>query len=131
VNEAEVVSMRKSQRGVTTIGWIFLLIPVAVVGYAGIRLTPIYLNYGKVVKTIEQVAKESQSAGSMMEIRNAIERRVDIEGMTYPDTKDFIIRRDGKSWIIEIEYEDPVPLFGNIAIVPTFKRTARIGDAPG
>jgi hypothetical protein len=36
--------MRK-QRGVTTIGWIFLLAPVAVVLYAGIRVAPEYLNY--------------------------------------------------------------------------------------
>jgi hypothetical protein len=121
--------MRKSQRGITMIGWIFLLIPMAIVGYAGIRLAPIYLNYGKVAKTVEQVASESSSAGSASEIRNAIEKRVDIEGMEYPTTKDFVIRRDGKSWIIEIEYEDPVPLFGNLAIVASFKKRSVVGDS--
>ena len=39
--------MRK-QRGVTMIGWIFLLVPVAIVLYAGIRVGPEYLNYYKV-----------------------------------------------------------------------------------
>ena len=32
--------MRKYQRGVTFIGWIILMIPIAIVFYAGIRLTP-------------------------------------------------------------------------------------------
>jgi hypothetical protein len=120
--------MRKSQRGITMIGWIFLLIPIAIVGYSGIRLVPIYLNYGKVVKTIEQVAKVSQSAGSAQEIRYALEKRVDVEGMTYPDAKDFVIRREGKSWIIEIAYEDPVPLFANLSLVPKFDASSRVGD---
>ncbi len=39
-----------------------------------------------------------------------------------------IIRRDGKSWIIEIEYEDPVPLFANlISLVPKFETSSRVG----
>jgi hypothetical protein len=120
--------MRKAQRGITLIGWIFLLIPIAIVGYAGIRLVPIYLNYGKVVRTIEQVAQQSRGAGSIQEIRNSIDKRVNVEGMTYPDTNDFVIRREGQVWIIEIEYEDPVPLFGNISLVPKFAKSSRVGE---
>ena len=47
--------MRKSQRGITMIGWILMLVPIAIVGYASIRLAPIYRNYLKVAKTVEQV----------------------------------------------------------------------------
>lgn len=120
--------MRKTQRGVTMIGWIFLLIPMAIVGYAGIRLAPIYMTYGKVVKAMEQVADESANAGSAQEIRYALEKRIDIEGMEYPSIKDYTIRRDGRAWVIEIEYEDPVPLFGNLAVVATFKKSAVAGE---
>jgi hypothetical protein len=120
--------MRKAQRGVTMIGWIVLLIPIAILGYATIRLVPIYLNYAKVVRTVDQVAKENGGAGSIQEIRNAIDRRVDVEGMTYPEGKDFIVRREGQDWVIEIEYEDPVPLFGNLSIVPKFTKRARAGE---
>ena len=42
--------MRQRQRGITFIGWIVLLIPVAIVGYALIRVAPVYLNYMKVAK---------------------------------------------------------------------------------
>ena len=38
------------QRGITFIGWLFLLMPVAIVVYGGIRLAPVYLNYMKVAK---------------------------------------------------------------------------------
>ncbi len=47
--------MRNRQVGVTAIGWLFLLTPVAIVVYAGIRLAPVYLNYMKVAKAKDQV----------------------------------------------------------------------------
>ena len=55
--------MRNKQRGVTVIGWLILLIPFAIVGYAGIRLLPLYLNYMKVTRTLDQVHGELRGAG--------------------------------------------------------------------
>src|SRR5687767_4706124 len=52
--------MRK-QRGVTMIGWIFLLVPVALVLYAGIRVGPEYLNYYKVVTAMKETASALNS----------------------------------------------------------------------
>ena len=52
------------QRGVTMLGWVFLLIPVAMVGYAAIRLTPVYLNYMRVSKSLNQIADEASGDGS-------------------------------------------------------------------
>ena len=46
--------MRHRQRGVTAIGWVFLLIPMAIVIYAGIRIGPIYLDYYKVVQALKE-----------------------------------------------------------------------------
>ena len=52
--------MRK-QRGVTMIGWLFLLAPVAVVLYAVIRVGPEYLNYYKVVQALKETASQLKS----------------------------------------------------------------------
>jgi len=46
--------MLNNQRGVTMLGWLLLLIPVGAIVYAGIRVTPIYLNYFHVVRAREQ-----------------------------------------------------------------------------
>ena len=45
--------MHSRQAGITFIGWLFLLVPVAIVGYAGIRLLPVYLTYMKVAKAVQ------------------------------------------------------------------------------
>jgi len=121
--------MRRKQRGVTFLGWVVLLIPVAIVVYAGIRLAPVYLNYYRVARSISQVAEEAKgddttNAGSL---RSALGKRLDIESIEFPDLKDFTIKRDGPQWVIEINYEEPIPFIYNVSLLATFRKSARIG----
>jgi hypothetical protein len=116
------------QRGITLIGWIFLLLPLAIVGYAGIRIAPIYLNYMKVTKSVDQVAKEmGDNPGlNVRVIQNALEKRLDIESVDFPALKDFIVKRDNEVWIIQAKYEDVAPLFSNISLLLQFDKRAEI-----
>lgn len=120
--------MRREQRGLTMIGWLFLLIPLAIVVYAGIRLTPIYLNYMKVVRTMEQLAGElrGEESISAQRIRIGLERRLDIESVSYPNVRDFAIQRDGKAWIVQATYEDTAPLFANVSLLLSFDKRVQI-----
>ena len=122
--------MKRTQRGVTMIGWIFLLIPMAIVGYAGLRLIPVYLNYTKIVRSMEQMGQESRAGDSAQTIRFALEKRLDIEQIDFPDSKDFNIRRDGPSWVLEVDYEDGAPLMSNVSLTAKFHKAVRIGDKP-
>jgi Tfp pilus assembly protein PilE len=58
-NEGDI--MHSKQRGVTLIGWLFLLIPIAILGYAALRLAPVYLNYMKVSRSMNQLVSEMHS----------------------------------------------------------------------
>ncbi len=119
--------MRRTQRGVTFIGWLILLIPVAIVGYAGIRLVPIYLNYTKIARSLTQLTQESQAGDSAQNIRFALEKRLDIEGVQFPDSKDFTIKRDGQAWVVGIDYEDGAPLLSNVSLTAKFTKSVRVG----
>ena len=122
--------MKRTQRGVTMIGWIVLLIPVAIVGYMAIRLIPVYLNYARIARSMTQLAEESRPSDSAQNVRFALEKRLDIEQVEFPASKDFVIRRDGPSWILEIEYEDGAPLLSNVSITAKFHKSVQIGDKP-
>lgn len=117
--------MRSRQTGVTFIGWLLLLTPVAIVGYAGVRLLPLYLNYFNVVKAITQTAAEynSENQVNVDAARRAIDRRLDIDGVTYPTSKDIVIKRDGSAWTFVADYEDGAPLFADISLVVHFSKT--------
>jgi hypothetical protein len=123
--------MIRRQRGVTFIGWLFLLIPVAVVGYIGIRLVPIYLNYMRVAHSVEQSAVELKTddvaALTPLLIRATLSKHFDIESISFPDVKDLSVTRDGTGWTIEAKYEDAAPIFGNISMVVDFDKVGKIG----
>jgi len=119
--------MRKQQRGITMIGWLILLIPVAIVFYAGIRLAPVYLNYMKVVHSLEQVASEVGSSDATAQgIRGAVEKHFNIESVDYPDSKDLKIARADGVWTIEAAYDDQAPLFANVFILVSFDKTVSL-----
>lgn len=118
--------MYKRQAGITFIGWVILLVPVAIVGYAVIRLTPVYLNYMKVAKVVEQIASENVGDATInpASVRVSLARRFDIEQITYPEVDDIAVQRDGDRWVVEANYEDIVPMFAGISLLVKFEKRA-------
>ena len=116
--------MRARQRGVTFIGWIVLLIPVAIVANAGLRITPIYLNYLKVSRALEQLGSETKGDEqiSVQAVRNSLDKRLDIDSVTFPRSDQITIVREGKGLVAEARYEDVAPLFGNMSILLKFDK---------
>ena len=115
--------MRNSQRGITLLGWVILLAPVAVLVYAAIRLTPIYLNYFHVVKALEETASESKGeAINPAAIHASLERRFDVEYVEVPDAKDIDVHRNGEQWVATAKYEQQAPLFGNLSLLVNFEK---------
>jgi Domain of unknown function (DUF4845) len=124
--------MHNRQQGVTAIGWLILLTPFAILIYAGIRLAPVYLNYMKVVRAIDQAASTGKSSAvDSTAIRIAIDRHFEIDMVEYPTIKDIQIRRDAGAWLIEAKYDDEAPLFGNVSLHVTFDKTARTAGGSG
>jgi hypothetical protein len=119
--------MRGAQRGVTLIGWVVILIPFVIVGYAVVRLLPVYLNYQKVAKTLDTTATEVKGSADAAAIRNTIDKHFDIDMVEFPTSKDVKITRDGQAWVMECAYEDQAPLFGNISLHVTFDKRVTIG----
>jgi len=121
--------MRNRQLGVTAIGWLVLLTPVAVVVYAGIRLAPVYLNYMKVAKAMDQAGSELKSGGvNPQSIRTTIDKHFEIDMVEYPTTKDIKITKDGSTWLVESQYDDEAPLFANLSLHVTFDKKVKIGS---
>jgi Domain of unknown function (DUF4845) len=122
------MSMRSRQTGITLIGWIILLVPVAICAYAGIRLAPVYLNYMRVARSLEQVKSEFKDTdASVADIRKSLEKRLEIEMVEYPDVKDIKIAREGKGWTVSTSYDDQAPLFANVFILVTFDKSVTVG----
>jgi len=116
--------MRRTQRGVTFLGWIMLLIPVALVVYAGIRLMPVYLNYMRVARSLERLPQQETDPQNInaQSLRSSLDKSFDIETIEFPSTKDIDIHRDGDHWAAIADYQDVAPLFGNLSILVQFHK---------
>src|ERR1039458_9251922 len=103
--------MRHSQRGITFIGWLFLLVPIGICLYAGIRLAPIYLNYMRVAKSLSELASEAKSSSSSTP-----------QGLRTTLGKHFDIHREGDHFVAIADYEDVAPMFGNVSLLVQFHK---------
>ena len=120
--------MRHRQRGITFLGWVALLLPVAVVVYIAIRAVPLYLNYTKVVQAFEQTQQEYASTESLtgQMLKASLEKRFDTGYIDQPSIQDVSIRKTGEGWIMEVEYEDVVPLFYNMSLLLSFEKSVTV-----
>jgi hypothetical protein len=119
--------MRK-QRGVTMIGWIFLLTPMAIVLYAAIRIGPVYLNYWRIVDAMQKTASELKSDETLAAttIRSSLGKRFDIGYVDKISPDDIVVKKGGSGWEMTTAYEGVAPLFSNVSIVIAFDKTVVI-----
>jgi hypothetical protein len=121
--------MRAKQAGITFIGWLLLLTPLAVVFYVCVRLTPVYLNYMKVAHSLESLKSEyTAENANVAELSKSLQKQFDVQSVDYPTVKDITIKRDGKGWLIEASYDDQAPLFSNISIQIAFDKVVELGS---
>jgi len=124
--------MRRHQRGVTTLGWIILMVPVAVVFYAGVRIAPIYLNFMNVNHALNQVQAEVPGDSATADsIKTSIAKRFDVEGIEFPDVKDIKVSHSTGKWVIEANYDDQAPLFANVFILVSFDKSVTLKGGGG
>jgi hypothetical protein len=117
--------MRSRQSGITFIGWVVLLVPLAIVVFAGIKASTIYMNHYKVSKVLTQTARTNTASGGAdtpTVLRKEIERRFDIESIEVPSLDQILIERDGDEWVIVAQYDRETSLFGNLSLLMHFNK---------
>ncbi|HNR23657.1 MAG TPA: DUF4845 domain-containing protein [Steroidobacteraceae bacterium] len=120
--------MRARQTGITFIGWLFILVPIALVGYSAIRLTPVMLNYMKVAQALDRTATQLASDDTLTarSIRVALEKQFDIDSINNPNVREIEITKDGAAWIMRARYDGYAPLFANASILIEFDKVSTI-----
>jgi hypothetical protein len=108
-----------------------IIVVVIVVGawvYAGIRLTPKYLEYMRVASTLEKVRDEFDSNPGTTEfmLRKAVERHFDIEMVEVITSNDIEITREGGLFTMRAAYDDSVPLAGNVSFLVEFDKSVEV-----
>jgi hypothetical protein len=121
------IAMRRQQRGITAISFLIIAAMVAAIGYAGVRLIPIYLNQMKVQQLLNDLKSEYDGQNvTPSALQSAIGRRLDIEMLDFPSVGDFRIEKVGNGYRVSVAYEDRVPYAANLSLVAEFDNSVEI-----
>jgi hypothetical protein len=119
--------MRRRQQGMTFIGLLCILVLVGTIGYAGVRLVPVYLNYMKLARTMESAASEFKGeSADLGGVRKSLDRHWAIEDITGIDQKDIEITRDDSGLTLHAVYDDAVPYIANVSLSVHFDKTVKV-----
>ena len=115
--------IRRRQDGMTTLGFVILVAFVGLFAFAAIRLTPVYLNYMKVVSIVEGVRDEFDGTGaSRADIRRSIGRRFDIESVSEITAKEVKLTTVEAGFEVAAVYSHKSPFIANVSFVVDFDK---------
>ncbi|HZX76325.1 DUF4845 domain-containing protein [Lysobacter sp.] len=114
--------MKRTQSGMTLIGFILVLAVVGVFIYMGMKLIPMYSEYYAVKTALRDVANESDvSQEDPAKIKDLFFRRLYISYAENVKSEDVKIARRDAGYIMTVDYEVRRPLIANIDVVGHFK----------
>lgn len=117
----------RRQAGVTTIGFIILAVFFGMFAFAALRLTPVYLNYMKIIGVVNGVFEEFDGQNATRAIvRRSISRRFDIESVSVISARDVKVTAVDGGLEVAAVYDHPTPFIGNISFTVHFDKTVLI-----
>lgn len=127
MNGVSGMYQKRRQAGMTTLGLIILVGFIGIFAFAGIRLTPVYLNYMKVVSVVNGVSEEFEGQNaSRQAIRGSIARRFDIESVSIIVAKDIKVTKVDGGHEVAAVYSHKAPFVGNVSFDVDFEKRVLI-----
>ena len=113
------------QRGMTAIGWMLVLAMIGFFTLLGLRMVPAYMEFYKVVSSLESLEKES-GFGSPGEIRKLLERRFEISYVNVLTPADVTIKTSGNQFVVTAAYEKTEHIAGNAHVLMDFEKQVKV-----
>ena len=120
-------ALRHSQQGMTMIGLLCILVLIGTIGYAGLRLVPLYLNYMKVARSMDVTASEFKGENPDMDgIRRSLEKHWQIEDISGVEAKEVEVLKDEGAVSMHVAYDDSAPYISNVSLTVHFDKTVKV-----
>ncbi len=118
---------RRRQAGMTTIGIVVMIAFAGLFAFGFLRLTPVYLNYMKIVGVVDGVRKEFDGQGPTSSgVKRSIRRRFDVESVSVIAARDVKVTAVDGGLEVSAVYEHTAPFIANIYFTVRFDKTVKI-----
>lgn len=117
----------KSQRGMTAIGWLFVLGLIGFFALLAMRMIPKYLEFYSVESTLDSFLNEpGMSTKTPQDVRTLVAKRFNINAVTSVSAKEVAIQNTGSAFLISVDYEVREPVFGNVDVIMSFVKEVEV-----
>lgn len=116
--------MKRTQSGITLLGFIIVLAVVGLFAYVGMKLFPMYSEFYSVKSALKGLANEPGIANTdPAKIKDLLSRRFDISYVENLEPENVKITRVDSGWQMDVDYEVRKPLIANLDVVGKFQAT--------
>ncbi len=126
--------MKRTQSGITLLGFVIVLAVVGLFAYVGMKLFPMYSEFYSVKSALKGLANEPGIGNTdPAKIQDLFFRRLYISYSENVEKENVKIKRVDNGWQMDVSYEVRKPLIANLDVVGKFNATqllTRTGEAP-
>ena len=111
------------ERGITTLGMVILVAFIGLCAFAALRLTPVYLNYMKIVGVITGVYEEFDGRNPTRgAVRTSIGRRFDVDSVGEITARDVSVTAVDGGFEVRAQYDHVAPFIANVSFSVHFDK---------
>jgi hypothetical protein len=125
--------MKRTQRGITMLGFLITLAVVMFFLYCGMKIVPMYTEFYSVKKALAGMASEpGLSTASKEKVRQLFMRRLNMSYALNVKQDALKIESTGDGYLLTVDYEERRDLFANLDVVGKFhaQQELKRGAAP-
>lgn len=119
--------MKRTQSGMTLIGFVIVLAVVGLFAYIGMKLIPMYSEYYAVKQALKGLQQEPGIADrDPAKIQDLFFRRLYISYAENVKPENVDIKRIDNGWQMDVNYEIRKPVIGNLDVVGKFAASEKL-----
>jgi len=116
-------AMQRRQRGLSMIGFLFVVVVVLVVALLAFRMIPSYIEYYTVQKSLEEAMAEIKDP-NVLNVRRFVERKLSADYVDSVSSKDVEVTKSGNVITASLSWEKKLPLVHNVSLLMEFEASA-------
>lgn len=116
-------AVRRAQRGLSMIGFLFVAAVVLVVAMVAFRIIPAYIEFYTIQRALEGALADSNDL-SVATVRRAMDRRLAADYADAVAAKDVEVSKSGNNVTASVSWEKRLHMVGNVSLLLEFDATA-------
>lgn len=121
------VSARRREAGITVIGFLLLTVVFGMIGFAIIKIVPLYMQRMRVQTVLEDLQTElAGGVNTATTIRRELDARFYVENLKVP-REEIAISRSGDGWLVRVTREARSSFIADLSFVVDIDEQIELG----